>query len=411
MKIEFKFIPIIISILILVGCANEITSTEEIKQTLKTTELTSVATQTQTSQEIAIDIETEEIYQSIKEDLQNKKYEEANEKLEDIQGTENYDKMFDEVYFKWARSLAENNQFEDSQDKLNKISTPRYIAAATDFIKIRKCDYYYEQKQYYDAFLFAPEGGQKIKDIVVAGNDAIYNKLCEERDNKNYTISLLDNCTVDLMELSLKFYQANPSERSSDFVRDVYLNYIPEKWYDYDTKEWIFSIKYKENSTFSVNIVKDTDFSKKGSYEIKLIQDEVKKDSTNNNERYCQLIIGNEDFRFRSSFKFTTGYFLAYKEAYINSVEGGNRSATIKLVSDPNMETFKYTPPKQTTIIAIPQIGMCAEEVEKTSWGKPNTINKSVYEWGTTEQWVYSDNRYVYLKNGIVTSVSYSTEP
>ena len=55
---------------------------------------------------------------------------------------------------------------------------------------------------------------------------------------------------------------------------------------------------------------------------------------------------------------------------------------------------------------AKPQIGMTAEEVKKSSWGNPKKINKSTYEWGTTEQWVYSDNRYVYFKNGKVTSIS-----
>lgn len=38
----------------------------------------------------------------------------------------------------------------------------------------------------------------------------------------------------------------------------------------------------------------------------------------------------------------------------------------------------------------------------RSSWGSPETINKSTYSWGTTEQWVYSNNRYVYFKNNTV---------
>ena len=55
---------------------------------------------------------------------------------------------------------------------------------------------------------------------------------------------------------------------------------------------------------------------------------------------------------------------------------------------------------------ASPQIGMTKEQVEKGAWGKPNRINKTTYEWGTTEQWCYSNSRYVYFKNGKVTAIS-----
>lgn len=55
----------------------------------------------------------------------------------------------------------------------------------------------------------------------------------------------------------------------------------------------------------------------------------------------------------------------------------------------------------------IPEPGMTAEDVKKTSWGYPDKINKDTYKWGTTEQWVYKNFGYVYLENGIVTSVSH----
>lgn len=48
---------------------------------------------------------------------------------------------------------------------------------------------------------------------------------------------------------------------------------------------------------------------------------------------------------------------------------------------------------------------MSADEVKNTSWGEPETVNKTTYSWGTTEQWVYPDNNYVYLENGVVTAV------
>ena len=48
---------------------------------------------------------------------------------------------------------------------------------------------------------------------------------------------------------------------------------------------------------------------------------------------------------------------------------------------------------------------MTADEVKKSTWGEPEEINKSTYSWGTSEQWCYSGYRYVYLDNGIVTSI------
>ena len=53
-----------------------------------------------------------------------------------------------------------------------------------------------------------------------------------------------------------------------------------------------------------------------------------------------------------------------------------------------------------------PRVGMTAEEVENSTWGPPIKKNVRTYEWGTTEQWVYFGDRYIYLENGIVTSIS-----
>ena len=67
-----------------------------------------------------------------------------------------------------------------------------------------------------------------------------------------------------------------------------------------------------------------------------------------------------------------------------------------------NVSFFK----KDETIPSKPKIGMSREEVNNSTWGEPRDINKSTYSWGTTEQWVYPDNKYVYFDDGIVTSVS-----
>jgi hypothetical protein len=52
-----------------------------------------------------------------------------------------------------------------------------------------------------------------------------------------------------------------------------------------------------------------------------------------------------------------------------------------------------------------PQIGMTADEVRNSSWGNPREINRTTTAYGVSEQWVYSDYRYIYLDDGIVTAI------
>lgn len=52
-------------------------------------------------------------------------------------------------------------------------------------------------------------------------------------------------------------------------------------------------------------------------------------------------------------------------------------------------------------------LGMTMDEVINSSWGKPWSVNRSVYSFGTHEQWVYGTNpsNYLYFENGILTSL------
>jgi len=49
-------------------------------------------------------------------------------------------------------------------------------------------------------------------------------------------------------------------------------------------------------------------------------------------------------------------------------------------------------------------IGMSQDEVLKSSWGKPQKINRSTYKFGIHEQWVYGGG-YLYFENGVLTSI------
>lgn len=59
-------------------------------------------------------------------------------------------------------------------------------------------------------------------------------------------------------------------------------------------------------------------------------------------------------------------------------------------------------------ILRNPSIGMTASEVRESSWGEPSDINRTTTSFGVSEQWVYSNYsgyRYIYLDDGIVTSI------
>lgn len=80
---------------------------------------------------------------------------------------------------------------------------------------------------------------------------------------------------------------------------------------------------------------------------------------------------------------------------------GTGRISTLTMTKKSDDTTL----PDSKTIKA-PSIGMTAEEVRASTWGNPTKINKSTYSWGTTEQWVYPNYKYIYFKNGRVTSIT-----
>lgn len=69
-------------------------------------------------------------------------------------------------------------------------------------------------------------------------------------------------------------------------------------------------------------------------------------------------------------------------------------------------ELAKAIERKQTrNILSVPcdpEMGMTKVEVENSTWGKPDHINKTTYTWGVEEQWCYDNAKYIYFKDGVV---------
>lgn len=69
-------------------------------------------------------------------------------------------------------------------------------------------------------------------------------------------------------------------------------------------------------------------------------------------------------------------------------------------------QPLTHNPSAQHVIAHEPAIGMTEYEASKTMWGRPESINRTKTRYGTMEQWVYGDGRYLYLENGRVTAIS-----
>jgi hypothetical protein len=53
-----------------------------------------------------------------------------------------------------------------------------------------------------------------------------------------------------------------------------------------------------------------------------------------------------------------------------------------------------------------PKLGMNAAQVVATCWGPPIRVNTKIRQTGKYEQYVYGDNKFVYFRDGVVTSIS-----
>ena len=114
---------------------------------------------------------------------------------------------------------------------------------------------------------------------------------------------------------------------------------------------------------------------------------------------------------------------LVFNRAYVESIiqikdSGGNivdasamlvdlakqRSIEYKEASDEMTKAMEANSAREAVKKTL-RIGMTAAEVLETSWGKPQSVNRTTTASGVSEQWVYSSGKYVYIDNGIVTAI------
>ena len=89
---------------------------------------------------------------------------------------------------------------------------------------------------------------------------------------------------------------------------------------------------------------------------------------------------------------------MSYKDRKLAYTSSYNTTIILSKESD-------NTIPKDIVKIPEPAISMTKDEVLNSTWGEPEKINKTNTRYGTREQWCYSQNKYIYFENGIVTSI------
>lgn len=124
------------------------------------------------------------------------------------------------------------------------------------------------------------------------------------------------------------------------------------------------------------------------------------------------------------------GYIYEYNSVYVSQNKEGAYSLvaknnygtyifTLGVYRDVYIESSGQTPTKhfddeESRLTHLPDdyqepvepyVGMTAEQVEASTWGKPNDINKTTTQYGVNEQWVYSNDKYIYLEDGVVTAI------
>lgn len=121
-------------------------------------------------------------------------------------------------------------------------------------------------------------------------------------------------------------------------------------------------------------------------------------------EYYC-IYENNILYAFKNKESANNLDIASYKMEYKNGVllyEFHSYSGTYTITLNKESNNTK---PKEVVKIKKPEIGMTKSEVENSTWGKPEDINKTTTAYGTREQWCYSGYKYIYFENGIVTSI------
>lgn len=244
---------------------------------------------------------------------------------------------------------------------------------------------------------------EEFKEIVSTINDKndknkAYSKFSEALDN------LIDNLYSDYnVGKSLELYDFFKT-MTEDQTIDSQLTQIIETKNKYRIyTEYVITAKQdiEEKNyhgayiAYSSAIKEITNIDKEKSEAIKKKRDAIKDKACESLKKDINKHIKENDY---------SAYYVGSEEEFIKN----NGDEELKSIYDQYLKKKKAEKEAKEKAKKKQQgvrIGMSEQDVLDSSWGKPTKINKSVYSWGTYEQWVYPNYNYLYFENGKLTSI------
>ena len=275
----------------------------------------------------------------------------------------------DKMIINSCNELMENQDYEEFKKKIKKIGN------ISDEIKayytlVEKLDKINEKIKNTDIKDLDTEKYNKIKSMyhVIHKDETLTNEIKEKINEKNiyfryyYRVSTAKGWEEQkIYEAALEDYQTAQS-----IIKDVDNEEINK-----EINKYITNIKEKAYSSLKNKIEK-------------YLNEKNYVDGYRNISSYEEIIKSSEDSELIKLYE-----KIKKEKEEKEEKEAAEREATRKKIK------------KQQGV----RIGMSKQDVLDSSWGKPTKINKSVYSWGTTEQWVYPNYNYLYFENGKLTSI------
>ena len=230
------------------------------------------------------------------------------------------------------------------------------------------------------------------------GNDeailfGYYTTFIKNDDYNNTTDTLIEQYNIAV-------------NKAFDKSNEEFFNY--NNWLDYsaindETLEKIISFRDKRLTDIKKSMqlaIKQGDYTEA----IEAYSMSIKDESTEA-LRYYALSLENDSKGLPSGYVNVSPYYDGAMADEILAHASARNGSLEKWIDSHNHLSFISGRTKLETIeIKNPTIGMTIKEVLISSWGKPESINKTTTAFSVREQWVYPNYNYLYFHDGVLIS-------
>lgn len=340
--------------------------------------------------------------------FKEKKYKEAKEKFESIENYSDNEDYIKQCDMEIALKLYKEKEYEAAKEKFIELDgygkSVQYIYKCRAFL----VEQMYNQKKY-----------EKAYDNLVTLGCKNYKKITG-KDSKAYK-KMLNKCLNAVKEKAHDYFEQGKYTDALEAYNFYYSYRDEERYhiddlcgdfrYDLGCAEYNFMMEYKKikanwyyydyNDDYCqgyINVDNDTIYVS-GFNDIKVQEGTY----SYNVKTECKKMQGRKYYRcylYVPEINMEIKYIIEYNASTELVVLVCKEEYYFK------SENYYLSNDVERKYLEEPYIGMTRKQVKSSSWGKPDDINKTTYEWGNTEQWCYPNNKYIYFENGVVTAIS-----